>query len=269
MVLLVTSCQTDLEQTDHTEELGVDTTHTMDTNTDDEGQQQLGINAIPGLEVGYDYSNQATPNYIDKDNTRGNEITDAGATLGRVLFYDKKLSVDNSVSCASCHKQELAFGDNRRLSEGVNGETGRHSMRLVNARFSDERKFFWDERADNLEQQTTMPIRDHIEMGFSGTGGNPGINDLTVKLYNELYYRQLFTNAFGDELISENRMQEALAQFVRSIQSYDSKYDEGRALVNNSNQQFLNFTVLENQGKKLFSESAMFQGQSGIRIGGV
>jgi len=81
--------------------------------------------------------------------------------------------------------------------------------------------------------------------------------------------RQLFTNAFGDELISENRMQEALAQFVRSIQSYDSKYDEGRALVNNSNQQFLNFTVLENQGKKLFSESAMFQGQSGIRIGGV
>jgi cytochrome c peroxidase len=268
MILMIVSCQKDVGSSDQTEVLEMDVTNTGDTNTFEDGQQEIGVNAISGLEVGYDYANQAIPNYIDKDNIRGNEITDAGATLGRVMFYDKKLSVNNSISCASCHKQELAFGDNRRLSQGVNGETGKHSMRLINARFFDERRFFWDERADNLEQQTTMPIQDHIEMGFSGTDGNPGINDLTVKLSNELYYRQLFTKAFGDELISEKRMQEALAQFVRSIQSFDSKYDIGRAMVNNDNQQFPNFTTLENEGKNLFSRNAMFQGQSGNRIGG-
>jgi cytochrome c peroxidase len=78
------------------------------------------------------------------------------------LFYDKNLSVNNSVSCASCHKQELAFGDNVTACIGVNGVTGRHSMRLVNTRFSNESRFFWDERANTLETQTTMPIQDHI-----------------------------------------------------------------------------------------------------------
>lgn len=265
MILMIVSCQSDINPTGNEENEEIGVTGSDDSTTND---NVLGINAIPGLSVGYDYANQEVPNYIDKDNTRGNQITDSGAELGRVLFYDKKLSVDNSISCASCHKQELAFGDNERFSEGVNGVTGRHSMRLVNARFSDERRFFWDERADNLEEQTTMPIQDHIEMGFDGIDGNPDIENLTVKLSNELYYRQLFTNAFGDDLITERRLQEALAQFIRSIQSFDSKYDEGRALVNNRNQPFPNFTALENQGKNLFSTPTEFQGQTGVRIGG-
>ena len=86
------------------------------------------------------YMNQGKPNYITKDNTTTNLLTDKGATLGRVLFYDKKLSANNTISCASCHKQQFAFGDTAPLSHGVNGLTFRHSMRLVNNRFSQERK---------------------------------------------------------------------------------------------------------------------------------
>ena len=99
----------------------------------------------------FDYSNQPIPGYIQKDNTPfNNTLTDEGATLGRVLFYDKQLSVDNTVSCASCHQQQFAFGDTAVVSQGVNGTTGRHSVRLVNARFGDEVRFFWDERAASL-----------------------------------------------------------------------------------------------------------------------
>jgi cytochrome c peroxidase len=115
------------------------------------------------------YAAQSKPAYITKDNTGNNPIINAKATLGRVLFYDKKLSIDNTISCASCHKQAFAFSDNQLVSTGVaGGKTDRHSMRLVNERFGVETKFFWDERAASLESQTTQPIADHNEMGFSG-----------------------------------------------------------------------------------------------------
>ena len=105
----------------------------------------------------YNYANQSVPGYITKDNTAGNPITNKGATLGRVLFYDKNLSSNNTISCSSCHQQANAFGDTNIASTGVNGTTGRHSMRLINTRFANETRFFWDERAVNLETQTTMP----------------------------------------------------------------------------------------------------------------
>ena len=78
------------------------------------------------LENLLNYANQSTPTYITKDNTGTNLITDEGATLGRVLFYDKKLSSDNTISCSSCHHQAFAFGDTSLVSVGVNGVTGRH-----------------------------------------------------------------------------------------------------------------------------------------------
>ncbi|NMM47690.1 cytochrome-c peroxidase [Marinigracilibium pacificum] len=216
----------------------------------------------------FNYSNQNIPTYIAKDNTTaGNQITDAGATLGRVLFYDKELSSDRTISCASCHKQANAFSDSGKLSQGVNGLTARHSMRLVNARFSRELKFFWDERADNLEEQTTMPIQDHAEMGFSGIDGAPDINELINRLQNLDYYNILFKNAFGDENITENRIQKALAQFIRSIQSFDSKYDEGRSKVNNDMDPFPNYSVSENNGKTLFMARPIFDAE-GKRISG-
>lgn len=215
----------------------------------------------------FNYENQPIPQYITKDNTDGNEITDEGATLGRVLFYDKHLSSNNTISCSSCHKQEFAFGDTAVASVGVNGTTGRHSMRLINARFSDEAKFFWDERADSLEMQTTMPIQDHAEMGYSGTLGDPDFKDLITELEQLPYYEDLFVAAYGDANITEHRIQKALAQFVRSIQSFDSKYDIGRGQAPNDGAPFPNFTQEENQGKGLFLAPPQFNPQ-GQRIGG-
>lgn len=208
----------------------------------------------------HNYAAQPVPAYIQRDNTPNgggggapNPVTDAGATLGRVLFYDKRLSRDNTISCASCHQQQFAFGDPAVASTGVAGTTGRHSMRLVNARFSAERRFFWDERAANLEAQTTQPIQDHVEMGFSGQDGDPAFADLVARLSAIEEYRVLFTFAFGSAVINETRVRQALAQFVRSIQSFDSKYDEGRAQVANNNDPFPNFTAQENNGKNLFT----------------
>lgn len=214
------------------------------------------------------YANQIKPAYIVKDNTGANPINNAKATLGRVLFYDKSLSINNSISCASCHKQQFAFSDTALVSTGVEGGlTSRHSMRLVNARFATETKFFWNERAASLEQQTTQPIQDHAEMGFSGQTGRGTLNTLLTKLQGIGYYNELFKFVYGDITVTEARLQESLSQFIRSIQSFDSKYDAGREQVNNDNQPFPNFSTLENTGKTLFLSAPVFDAQ-GNRISG-
>ena len=214
------------------------------------------------------YANQPKPAYITRDNTGANKIEDGKALLGRVLFYDKQLSIDNTISCSNCHLQDVAFGALAEVSKGVaGGRTARHSMRLVNARFANEVKFFWDERAVTLEDQTTKPIRDHAEMGFSGVDGRPAFSAVIEKLQAIGYYQELFKLAYGDTKVTEPRMQESLAQFVRSIQSFDSKYDAGRIAVNADNQPFPNFSQLENQGKNIFLAPPQFD-QSGSRTGG-
>ncbi len=214
------------------------------------------------------YANQVIPPYITKDNTPPeNPITDKGATLGRVLFYDKKLSVNNSISCASCHQQEAAFSDTEPVSFGVNGTTTRHSPRLINLRFGEETKFFWDERAVTLEALIFEPIEDHIEMGFSGTNGQPSLDSLFNRLSAENYYQELFAFAFGDTEINQERIEKAIAQFMRSIQSFDSKYDEGRIAVANDSVPFTNFSTSENLGKKIFLEKPVFD-DFGHRIAG-
>ena len=215
------------------------------------------------------YANQSVPNYITKNNSGTNLITDKGATLGRVLFYDKNLSSNNTISCSSCHQQANAFGDTNVSSVGVNGTTGRHSMRLVNNRFAVESKFFWDERAINLETQTTMPIKDHGEMGFSGTNGDEPFSSLITKLSAIGYYKELFKFVYGTEEITESKMQLSLAQFIKSIQSFDSKFDAGRSLVPNNNQPFPNFTAQENQGKNLFLSPPVFDATGNRTSGGL
>jgi cytochrome c peroxidase len=201
----------------------------------------------------YNYSNPqvpahfATPNVLNRDNTPfTNPVTDHGATLGRVLFYDKTFSKNRSVSCASCHHQNLGFGDTARLSRGfAGGLTGRHSMGLVNSRFYTNGNFFWDERASSLEQQVLMPFQDPVEMGMT-------LDSLVARAQQKAYYAPLFEQAFGTSEITTDRMARALAQFVRSILAYQSRYDVGRAQVNGPAAAFPNFTAQENQGKNLF-----------------
>ncbi len=213
------------------------------------------------------YAQQFVPPYITRTNAPAASITDKGATLGRVLFYDKKLSSNNTVSCATCHIQAQAFGDTNVASNGVNGLTQRHTMRLINTRFATESKFFWDERAPNLQAQVTMPIRNHGEMGYSGTDGDDNFDDLIAKISEVGYYKELFQFVYGSPEITEAKMQLALSQFVNSIQSFDSKYDAGRALVAQENQPFPNFSLLENQGKNLYNAPPQFDNQ-GKRTGG-
>ena len=215
-----------------------------------------------------DYAGQTVPAYITKDNTTlGNSITNKGATLGRVLFYDKNLSFNNTVSCSSCHQQANAFGDVAVASIGANGNTARHSMRLINTRFASEFKFFWDERATSLEMQSTMPIKNHDEMGYSGLNGDATFADLITKLSAIGYYKELFKFVYGTEEITESKMQLALAQFVKSIQSFDSKYDAGRIQVASDSDVFPNFTNEENDGKNLFLTTPVFD-TTGNRISG-
>jgi cytochrome c peroxidase len=241
-----------------------DALDTVATDPYTEIKKALSINPL-ALE---NYAAQGKPAYVNKDNTGANAITDKAASLGRVLFYDKNLSTNNTIACASCHKQEFAFGDTATASLGVeNGRTVRHSMRLINTRYAVEAKFFWNERAASLEAQTTMPIVDHLEMGFSGQTGRGTITSLITKLNGIGYYKELFKLAYGDATITEARMQTALAQFVRSIQSFDSKYDVGRAQSPNDAAPFPNFTAQENAGKALFINPPLFNAAS-ERIGG-
>ena len=169
-----------------------------------------------------------------------NVTTDFGATLGRVLFYDKRLSTNQTVSCSSCHQREHGFSDSRKFSVGFNGGlTGRNSMGLSNARWYQRRHFFWDERANTLEDQVLMPIQNSTEMGMT-------LQSLTNRLSAEPFYTNLFAVTFGTPVINADRISRALAQFVRSIVSVKSKYDSG---VTNG---FANFTSQENLGRQIF-----------------
>lgn len=184
---------------------------------------------------------------IEHDNTPSNNLTtNAGATLGRVLFYDKKLSSNGTIACASCHNQANGFSDPLVLSDGfAGGKTRRHSMGLTNARFFDSGKFFWDERAETLEDQVLMPFQDPVEMGLT-------LEQLEQLVSEQLYYPPLFENAFGSQTIDADKISKALAQFVRSIVSFNAKYDQGRVQVSTPLQTFPNFTTQENEGKSLF-----------------
>lgn len=201
----------------------------------------------------FNYANIEVPDFFnnrpntDQDNTpNNNEATDWGATLGRVLFYDKILSSNNTTSCSSCHLQASGFSDPNQLSIGFEGNlTRRNSMGISNAKYYENGHFFWDERAVTLEEQVLMPIQDETEMGLT-------LTELVIKVEEQPYYPILFEQVYGDNEITPDRISKALAQFVRSVVSYQSKYDEGRAQVNNPENNFPNYSDLQNLGKNIF-----------------
>jgi cytochrome c peroxidase len=197
---------------------------------------------LPALAFNY---NVSYPGYmqnamLQNDNQPvTNRITNDGATLGRVLFYDKHLSRNNTISCGSCHKPSTSFTDNVAFSLGFEGGlTTRTSMPLLNVRYYRSGRMFWDERAATLEEQVLLPVQNHVEMGLS-------IPDMIIKLKTLNYYPALFQKAFGSAIIDSVNVSKALAQFVRSIVPYKSKYD----LVK---QQLATFTPAEQAGEQLF-----------------
>ncbi len=216
-------------------------------NNSTDHRRILSLPATP-----YNYARDDLPDHIESvadrfDNTPAdNPITDHGATLGRVLFYDRALSVDGTTSCASCHQQNFAFTDEKKLSVGFGGEAvRRNSMSLINLRYYPRGRFFWDERAESLEAQVLMPIENPIEMGHR-------LDDLLPQLQTDPIYQPLLRNAFGDPAVTKHRISNALAQFIRSIVSVRSRYDVGRAQVDSVFDPFPNFTRQENDGKEQF-----------------
>ena len=185
------------------------------------------------------------------DNTPiDNPLTDAGATLGRVLFYDTLLSANQTVACASCHQAAEGFSDPDTLSTGFDGGlTGRHSMSLANLAYYENGRAFWDERSDSLEAQALLPIQDEVEMGLT-------LAELVTRVSSAAYYSRLFEDAFGDDTVTSERIGMAIAQFVRSMVSYRSPFDEGMAGTGDIRADFDNFTAQENQGKTLFLGAA-------------
>lgn len=190
------------------------------------------------------------------------------AVLGRVLFYDKKLSKDGTVSCASCHKQDLAFSDDKALSDGVyERSTARNSFALGSvANFSayygtdlngsNALRFFWDNRAETAQDQSRSSMTNPDEMDMS-------MHDITAMVESQPYYAPLFEKAFGSTEVTEGKVLEAVANFVNAMGSYQSKFDQEASRSNGTftggfgnviyESQFSGFTAAENRGKALYN----------------
>ncbi len=177
----------------------------------------------------------------------GNTNANAKATLGRVLFYEKRLSLNNAVSCGSCHKQAYAFADNAAFSRGYeNRMTARNSLAIENLNnsfsgnlFDFRPSLFWDGRENSIQNLVLRPITNHVEMGIEDPETLPG------KLQGLPYYEKLFTDAYGDAQITTKRISECIGYFIGAITADSTKFDQyskGR----------VELTALEQEGYSLF-----------------
>lgn len=164
------------------------------------------------------------PTYISESFVGGppepadNPTTVEGVALGRRLFYETLLSGDNTMSCASCHVQTDAFSDINQFSEGITGETGdRQAMAVINLAWDTE--FFWDGRANSLEAQALGPVTNPIEL-------NATWPDVVEKLQDHDEYPDLFNAAFETCEIDSMLVAKAIAQFERTLVSFESRYDK-------------------------------------------
>lgn len=166
------------------------------------------------------------------------QLTKAKVQLGRMLFYDGRLSKDGSQSCASCHIQADGFSDKRRFSIGVEGKPGtRQAMTIANMAWHRD-GFFWDGRAPRLRDQALRPIQDPLEM-------NETLENVEKKLRESSTYRDQFTRAFGNDSVTSERISLALEQFMFTIISGRSKFDSVLA-------EKATFTAAEQRGHDLF-----------------
>jgi len=151
-----------------------------------------------------------------------NPLTVQGVQLGKMLFFEKLMSKDGTQACADCHRQPDGFSDSTKFSIGVEGLPGkRQAMPIFNMAYHTN-QFFWDGRANLLRDQSLLPIQDPLEM-------NETLENVIANLGNEKMYRDQFTRAFGSEEITSEKMSLAMEQFMMSIISNDSKYDQWQA----------------------------------------
>ncbi|AXH08451.1 cytochrome B6 [Malaciobacter halophilus] len=175
------------------------------------------------------------------------------ALLGKKLFFDKRLSKDNTISCASCHDLEKGGDDNRDFSLGVNNKKGEvNSPTVFNSRYNFTQ--FWNGRARDLKEQVSGPIHNPVEMGSS-------LDEALEKLKKDDYYNKQFKIVFKDGLTKKNLV-DAIAEFEGALITPDSKFD--RYLK--GDKKALSKDELE--GYKLFKQNGCISCHNGINIGG-
>jgi cytochrome c peroxidase len=205
-------------------------------------------------DIPFDYTDILIPNYVlqstDPSNTPFlpllDSITNAGAALGRVLFYEKRLSANRQISCGSCHAQALSFGAGTSGSPGFAGVvTPRNTMHINQLVFSPGAAVFWDGRVQTIHQQVIMPILHPDEMGLTEP-------EIVARIQETAYYEPLFEAAYGDTEVTLDRVRSALVQFVVSMVSFQTKFDQMQESGD------LNaLTPIEQQGWLLFQQSCV------------
>ena len=202
--------------------------------------QQLPEATVQQDVFAVDYSN------TDKAGSqlRATNINNAYAALGRVLFYDTRLSLNGTTSCGSCHKQELSFADNTPTSGGFsNLQTHLNSMAIVN--IGRNSGFFWGMRAGSLQTLALMPVSNHREMGFED------LNEMVERVNSIPFYKENMKRISGSGKMSSWDISNALSNFLSSMQSFNSKFDLYRT-SNPENEDQPGLTALENKGRDLF-----------------
>lgn len=151
-----------------------------------------------------------------------NPLTEEGVALGERLFFEKRLSKNSSINCASCHQPENGFVDaGKAMSLGDEGQKGtRNSMTLINLAWKS--KFFWDGRAGSLREQVLGPIQNPLEM-------NANLNEVVKALQSDPTYPAEFDNAFGDRVIDSDLIARALEQYLLTLTASNSKLDQAMA----------------------------------------
>lgn len=210
----------------------------------------------------------ALPNHLTRQGLSAVDVDRDEATLGRVLFYDKNLSSDKTISCASCHRQEIGFSDDRAVSLGVESRVGeRNSIALSSvANFSAYYgtdlnggaaiPFFWDNRAETASAQNIASMINPLEMNMTE-------HQIVEAVKAQPYYKPLFKMAYGSEEISTVKVSKAIAAFVNSMGSYQSRFDAGANSVLNGaydfsspyERDFASFSAQENRGKQLYMDN--------------
>jgi len=188
-----------------------------------------------------------------------NKPTQYGVQLGKKLFNDKRLSTDNSISCASCHLQTSAYADNNKQAIGVYNTLGlRNTPPLQNLAFMDF--YNWDGSKLSLEKQAIVPIITPEEM-------NASIGEVIEKLKDDPEYTELLIKAFGDEKMTPDRIYKSIAQFEYTLISNNSKYDkvmQGMAVFKENEKR--GYAIFKNKCVSCHS-TALFTDQSFRNIG--
>ena len=191
---------------------------------------------LPEQFTPYEFKMSAT--FPIPDLPQDNPLTVERVSLGKKLFFDRRLSVNDAQACADCHAPERAFTDGRRTARGAEGESGRrNSMPLFNLAWKKE--FFWDGRAKSLREQVLQPIQDPREM-------HQPLTNLVSKLARSEDYPARFAAAFGSPEVSAEKLALALENYLLTLTSFDAKFD--RVLRGEAT-----FTAEEQRGFELFS----------------